>query len=281
MKLNISYPLLSLVIVFSSFSCASYQTKYYKSKQNVGQKDPNRDPAYTLFMIGDAGHLPEGNTSPALTHLEKELQTANPDQSGVLFLGDNIYPDGMPDEDHPQYQESKENLSAQLDILKDFGGTKLFIPGNHDWRFGMKGVKNQEKFIEDYLDEKDVFLPENGCAGPELVELTDELVLIVFDSEWWLQDWDDEPTINAECDVKTRHGLIVALTDMLKDNRQKDVILAFHHPLYTYGVHGGKFPFKDHVFPFTCIMGWIILTLTGNWVLYLSIAQRWSGNKAR
>src|SRR5690606_10070839 len=139
-------------------------------------------------------------------------------------------------------------------------------PGNHDWRSNLEGIKRQENFVKDYLDDKRVFLPREGCAGPEVIELTENLMLVIIDSEWWLRDWDLDPKVNRDCEIKTRSELILALTDLLKKNRNRDILLAFHHPLYTFGVHGGYYTVKDHLFPFTALEKnlWIPLPVIGS-----------------
>ncbi len=47
----------------------------------------------------------------------------------------------------------------QTDIGKKFPGKTIFIPGNHDWYSGLKGLKKQEKLVEKALG-KNTFLPE-------------------------------------------------------------------------------------------------------------------------
>ena len=215
---------------------------------------------HSVFLIGDAGDSKMGEVAPALRGLERILDVNSKDHS-VVFLGDNIYPDGMPDEKHQNREEAEWALKVQLDLIKNIKGHPVIIPGNHDWHKGLAGIKRQEKFITSYLDEKDVFLPEDGCAGPEVVELTDDLLLVVMDSEWWLRDWDKEPLINIDCEIKTREGLITAYTNILKKNRSKDIIVAFHHPLFSYGPHGGYYSFSDHIFPLTKVINNFYLPL--------------------
>src|SRR5690606_17869791 len=43
----------------------------------------------------------------------------------------------------------------------------------------------------------------------------------------------------------------IALTELLRDNYNKLVILASHHPFKSNGIHGGYYGFKQHLFPFT------------------------------
>ena len=242
-----------LLLFLLLHSCASYKTFNNVQQRNVENSEKKHAGlVHTTFLIGDAGGSDIGDVAPALRALRPHLEKAGK-KSSVFILGDNIYPDGLVGKNDPNRANAEHALKVQLDVLKDYRGKAIVIPGNHDWHRGLKGIKRQEKFVREYLDDKNAFLPKNGCAGPEVVKLSDQVIAIVIDSEWWLRDWDKEPTINADCDVTTREELINAYTDILKKNRTKDIVVAFHHPLFTYGVHGGYYTFKDHLFPLTAL----------------------------
>ncbi|HEV2125867.1 MAG TPA: hypothetical protein VGW38_24180, partial [Chloroflexota bacterium] len=55
--------------------------------------------AAELFLIGDAG-LPAPGGEPVLAALKKAVSW-DPDRSLVVFLGDNVYPAGLPDSTSP------------------------------------------------------------------------------------------------------------------------------------------------------------------------------------
>ena len=134
--------------------------------------------------------------------MNKKLKNASK-QSTVLFLGDNIYPKGLPKKEDETRAFAEHQLNVQTDAVKDFKGEAIFIPGNHDWYSdGLKGLKRQEKYVEDILG-KNTFLPENGCPI-EKVDVTDDIVLIIVDTEWYITNWDKHPTINDDCEIKTR-----------------------------------------------------------------------------
>jgi len=212
--------------------------------------------SYTLFLIGDVGD-DTLLSSPVLTLLKSQLKEANDVTSAVIFLGDNIYPEGLHKKKHENRTEDETRLNAQLDILVDFKGDIVFLAGNHDWeKDGQKGdnfVRRQEKYIEDYLKKGNIFLPDNACPGPEVVELNDNLVLIIIDTQWWLHKYDKPRGEQDDCVVLDKGGLISQFSDLLKKYKNKNVFIAAHHPLYSNGVHGGKFPVKDHIFPLTAI----------------------------
>jgi hypothetical protein len=52
--------------------------------------------AADLWLIGDAG-LPNPAGEPVLRALTAEIRRAEPGLALVVFLGDNIYPNGLPD----------------------------------------------------------------------------------------------------------------------------------------------------------------------------------------
>ena len=114
----------------------------------------------------------------------------------------------------------------------------VFIPGNHDWYAdGVKGVKRQEKFIEEALG-KNTFQPENGCPLEDY-DVGENTKLIIIDTQWYLENWNDNPTINDKCEIKTRKRFFLELEGEFKKAQNKRVIVAMHHPMYTNGTHGG------------------------------------------
>ena len=101
-----------------------------------------------------------GEVDPAIDAFSLALRNAS-SNSTAIFLGDNIYPIGFTNKKGDK-ELAEHRLKVQTDAVKDFDGETIFIPGNHDWYSGLKGLKRQEKFVEDALG-KNTFLPENGC----------------------------------------------------------------------------------------------------------------------
>ena len=242
--MNIQKITLVFVATLVVNACATYKTQYNKASEI---NFPDKAISHSFYLIGDAGNSPIGSESAGLTAFKNEIKNA-PTASTVLFLGDNIYPKGLPDEGEAGREFAEYQLKIQTDAVKDFKGNAVFIPGNHDWYSdGLKGLKRQEKYVEDALG-KNTFLPEDGCPI-EKVEISDDVVMIVVDTEWYLTNWDKHPTINDDCDIKTREKFFEELEGLIKKSRGKSTIIAMHHPLYTSSLHGGEYSFKSHLKP--------------------------------
>ena len=241
------YFTLLLAVLISS--CATYKSKYIEDASTVDSAT-TKSIAHTVYLIGDAGLSPDNELNPPLKLFKNALNKAN-ENSIAIFLGDNIYPAGLPDKKDSTlaYRKAKNHLDAQLKTLENFDGRPLFIPGNHDWyNEGLKGLGRQEKYVKKKLKQKDSFLPENGCPI-DVVKVSDDLAIIAIDTEWYLTNWDKHPTINDDCEIKSRAKFWEEVEGAIKKNRDKTTLIAMHHPMFSYGPHGGQFSFKQQIYP--------------------------------
>ncbi len=248
--LKIKIFILFSVTLFLTFSCSTYHTQFGKnSKKNLVSNDKDTTKiAHRFFLIGDAGNADQENAQKILNALQEQLGQSD-EKATLLFLGDNIYPKGMPNEkDQKTYNIALKKLTNQLDISKGFKGKTIFIPGNHDWYSGISGLKRQEKIVNHDLQDKKAFLPADGCPIDDK-KINDQLCLITIDSEWFLENWDKIPTINDDCNIKTREAFFEELESILNKNEDKTIILAIHHPLMSNGTHGGQFSLEKQLFP--------------------------------
>jgi hypothetical protein len=216
-----------------------------------GDSLPGKKPLYTVFLAGDAGAAtsPQAPRPAALT---RQLEAAGP-QGSVVFLGRYGEPGGPAGEDRRDPKGSPADMPS-LEALRQLRGRLIFIPGNCDWENGRKdgwaGVHNREKFVERALDRGNVFMPDGGCPGPVEVPLNEQITLVVIDTQWWLHSW-DKPDETSDCEAKEAAEVLMQLEDILERNRHKRVIVAGHHPLYSYGRPGGYSPARVHLFPLT------------------------------
>jgi len=241
------FVILSFSLIF--MGCATYKAKYAEGAIKVDTPN-DKEVAHTFYLIGDAGKSPMGGMKDALKLFKRKLDKADAN-STAIFLGDNIYPAGLPDpiDSTKAYLRAKSDIDAQIKTLENFKGKPFFIPGNHDWYTeGLVGLKRQQDYIQEALDSKDVFFPQNGCPLTT-IEVNDDIAIIVIDTEWYLTNWNKHPNMNADCDIRSRDRFWLELEDAIKDNRQRTTLIAMHHPMFTYGQHGGQFTFRQNFYP--------------------------------
>jgi hypothetical protein len=204
-----------------------------------------------IWLVGDAGLLKNGRN----IQLEALRKLNLLDQrSTVLFLGDNIYPTGLPDSQARNFDSKKIILDKQIELVKGTGAKAYIIPGNHDWKQGRsKGfgqIVNQYRYVRDQQLPNVFFLPENGCPGPVEVLLNPSTALVIMDTQWWLHH-NERPGEMSDCECKNEDEVLARLKDIVYRNRGRLLLFAAHHPFRTNGPHGGYFTLKQHLFPLT------------------------------
>ncbi|MCF7561247.1 metallophosphoesterase [Sabulilitoribacter multivorans] len=240
-------PFLFVLALFLS-ACATLKPQYAneEDKQNTF---PDKEIDKTFYLIGDAGLSPIGGMSSALTAFNKHIEGKKTKDDYTIFLGDNIYPSGLPVKNHKGRASAENALNAQVNSVKTFKGKTIFIPGNHDWYSnGLKGLKREEKYIEDLLG-KNTFQPEDGCPLKS-IDVGETIQLIIIDTQWYLENWNNHPTVNDDCEIKTRERFFEEIEGELKKAQNKTTIFAMHHPMLTNGTHGGKYALSKHLYPF-------------------------------
>ncbi|MDW3197337.1 MAG: BamA/TamA family outer membrane protein [Cytophagales bacterium] len=208
---------------------------------------------FSVFLMGDAGE-PKFPEDKNLNFLKQKVANAS-EEDVLIFLGDNLYPKGLPDEEDPERAAMEKKLIPQLEIIKNFKGKSFIIPGNHDWaqgrRQGLNNVRNMERFVTAYTGKAEAFLPKNGCPGPEEIILSDKVTLIILDTQYFLHSQEKAREADG-CEAPGTSEALELFEDMIVRNANKHIIVAAHHPLYTYGPHGGKYKFwKANLFPLT------------------------------
>ncbi len=248
----------SILIITSVLLIACYSTKPYYSPKYKGwataQDLPSADVIHTIYLLGDVGEDPS-KSAPVLDLLQNQLSETDNEKS-VVFLGDNIYSEGLPDKSDEERPQSELRINAQLDAVKESGAHVYFVPGNHDWakgeENGLATVGREEKYIETYLNQGNTYVPDNGCPGPQLISINEELCMIALDAQWWLYGT-NKPTGSAEGCINNESEFIKRFSEMLDENKGKTILIITHHPIYSNGNHGGRFPFVEHVFPLTAL----------------------------
>lgn len=243
--MRISYKfVILLILILVHTSCATFKMQMIEGSEKA--RPSQKEIEHSFYLIGDAGNSDLGESSEALKFFKTELQRASKN-STAIFLGDNIYPVGLPKKSDEDYDLAKHRIEIQTEAVKDFKGETIFIPGNHDWYSDISGLKAQEKIVEKALG-KDSFLPEDGCPIDK-IHISDAIELIIIDSHWYITNWNEQPTINDDCEIKTRQRFLDEFDSLIKKARGKTTIVAIHHPMYSNGSHGGQFSFRSHMAP--------------------------------
>src|SRR5438477_10087110 len=142
--------------------------------------------AARIILIGDAGELTKCH-HPVVAAVKQLIPFDA--KTTVLYLGDNLYKTGLPDEQYSYYMSSRSVLDSELSIADNTPAKIYMIPGNHDWengkRTGWETVVREQAYV-DQLGKKNVkFFPEGGCPGPAEESITPDVTLVMFDTQWW------------------------------------------------------------------------------------------------
>lgn len=226
-----------------------------------------------VLLVGDAGELEPGNPS---LDLLAELAAGAEERSIGVFLGDNVYPRGLPgagEDAHDEQATAEKILQLQVEAAGRAGIPAVFVAGNHDWdKSGPRGLERlqaQEAFLAAAPAGDAALHPSAGCPGPTVLDLGQRARLIAVDSEWLLRE--DHPKLTA-CTWGTSDdprplpspdaaGFYAALAEAVQSAGDRRVLLATHHPLKTRGSHGGYVTAKEFVFPLTLVKSWLYLPI--------------------
>lgn len=195
-----------------------------------GETPPKIDVQHRMLLIGDAGYYLEGD--PTLAALGRHA--ADAPSASVLFLGDNIYDDGLQDDDR---ERGEQILAQQLEATP---AHKIVLPGNHDWGMmqsdeSAKSIRNQQEFVDEWPAGNAEFIPKDACMGPVAREVAAGVVVIALDPTPWIN-----PRLRVACPVAQTHEQHLARLDhLLATHREAFVVVASHYPMITGGPHGG------------------------------------------
>jgi predicted MPP superfamily phosphohydrolase len=197
-----------------------------------------------LFVIGDAG-VPHVGFEPVLAALQKEALATN-GKSVIVFLGDNIYPRGMPDSSFlAERVESERRITAQVVAAESSHAKTIFIPGNHDWdaerQDGLTAIRREAAYIRQISHNTVLFLPANGCPGPAIFDAGSRLRLLLLDTQWWLQSG------SRGCSGTTSADIVDSLRTDIATATGRAVVVLAHHPIYSGGAHAEHWNIGDYL----------------------------------
>ncbi len=215
-----------------------------------------------ILFIGDGG---------SINKVQKELiySASNKVISGktsVVYLGNNIYPDGFGSQPKEKNSPEGKILQSQYLPMRKKGAKVYFLPGNRDWDdkgpHGLTKIQKEWTYFEYHKDSLLKLLPPDGCPDPVVIPVSDSLVMIALDTEWWLYQHDKENS-EDDCSCTSQRDVIDALREYLYKNGNKTVLLIMHHPFMSYGKYGGYHSWKDHIFPLLHVNPSLYLPLPG------------------
>jgi tartrate-resistant acid phosphatase type 5 len=199
-----------------------------------------------LILIGDAGEI---NTKQEML-IPAAAELVLPDKTMAYFLGDNIYPTGMGLDDSNRLQ-SAAILRSQFEPFRERGVPVYFMAGNHDWDKsgpdGLAKIKAQEAYIHRLGDSNLRFVPSAGNLGPFVELLTDSVVTVIYDSEFWLFPYHD--TVQSADLSQQKKQFLANLANIAEEHSEKQLLVMSHHPMRSYGEHSLRFSVTDHIFP--------------------------------
>lgn len=213
------------------------------------------EPETTLLLIGDAG-APSASGEPVLRALAREVAAA-PGKTIVVFLGDNVYPHGVPAATDPAFREAERRLGDEVRAATSGGARAVFVPGNHDWLLGQEGgvaaVLREGDLVKALGKGRAELLPAAGGPGPAVVDVGTTLRLVLVDTQWWFHSHGKGPGSAA--------AAVDALADAIEGAGVRRVVVASHHFLRSGGPHGTKPGLLDHLFPLRQLATWAWIPL--------------------
>ncbi|TDN95406.1 hypothetical protein DET49_1011 [Salegentibacter sp. 24] len=197
------------------------------SAQLSSEKEEIESFEHSFYVAGNIG---EDLTVEGQKLLKAIIKASKNDKSATLLIpGNFITSRGFLPEGEREKQKHflKKNL---LDALAEFNGKVVLTPGQNEWNEGGQNrIDDLESFLQDNQSNVEVW-PDDGCPI-ENEEITEGIVLVTIDTQWYLQDWDEYPNMNTGCDIKTREQFFAEFKDAIKDAHGKTIFVSMQHPV--------------------------------------------------
>ena len=183
----------------------------------------------TFYFTGNTGDAPNATTTSVLEAITTMSQK---DAKATFVAIGNITQHGYPPKKKDRKKVETFLQQELMQPLEAFNGNVILMPGKNEWnKNGHENLDDLESFIQDNSEIE--FWPNDGCPR-EIENLDmDNVELLMIDSQWFLEDWDDHLYLNNKCDIKTRDDFFAKFKDDLKDEQNKTVIVAVHHSILT------------------------------------------------
>ncbi len=117
-------------------------------------------------------------------------------------------------------------------------------------RDGLKMIRILEKEIEIRQENSNIIMPSGGCPGPEVIDLSAHLRLIIINTQWWNHPFDIPEAPDSDCSNLTKEEFLESLEEAIEESVDKNILIIGHHPIISAGVYGGHMTLQKHLFPF-------------------------------
>ena len=203
----------------------------------------------SVYLIGNAANVP--CDAPIMVGL-RNLTAVEERPYIVLYSGDLIDNDGLEKTD---CEDEEAKLRGMIEIaLNNPQGEVLFLPGERDWdnagESGWKKVKRLEDFLEKELHTKRALIPTKGCPGPMAIDVGDDLRIIAVNTQWFQHQY-QRPGEADDCKFFNENEFYDEIDDYLEEVPERNLIIAGHHPIFSYGQSAGHKTARRHFFPLT------------------------------
>src|SRR4051794_8053608 len=104
-----------------------------------------------IVVIGDAGSFHKDSSGKDRHYVVSAVKKTIPldAKTTILYIGDNLYYTGLPDNALKTYDIRRQVLDSQMDIALGTKAQVYFIPGNHDWdkmqADGWEAIKREQE----------------------------------------------------------------------------------------------------------------------------------------
>ena len=204
----------------------------------------------SIFAVSDLGNQGD-DANILLSDLRRQLDEAG-DNSRLILLGNLGNKMGFPDSSNLTLKAKYDtSLERALGLVRDYGSKTILVPGLNEWsngrQRGLDRLRSLQEYLSDQFENEDLMLPAGGCPGPVEVPISDNTVLLLIDTQWWFQVHNDIE--ESGCEIKGKGDFIAELSNAVKRNYDKQLVVAGFHPLYSNGPASGYYPVSKHLLP--------------------------------
>ena len=207
-----------------------------------------KDSTHRVILLGNTADL-----SPESQFYQKlpKLLADEPGPATIVVNGDVITGTENPGQDSVKVQ-------LLVSLVKELPHIQMvIIPGDRDWADsrpeGWKRVRQLEKMVESLAEPQIRWAIKKGCPGPKAIELDQNLLLIAIQTQWWNHPFNKPRPADADCKITTGGDFLDELEDIIDENSGRNILIAGHYPLLSYGEYGGKWPVSKYLLPLPVI----------------------------